>query len=71
MRTNSTQNTRQRQIFHDDLKGLFIAARFDHVHITLDVQTARTCQTTGRLVAFVDGKCAGNGLGIFFIGGFF
>ena len=35
----------------------------------MNIQTCRACQTTGGLICFLDGKGAGDGLGIFFVGG--
>ena len=71
MGTNPAQHTGQRQILHDDFKGLFVLALLDHVDITLDIQPAGTCQTARGLVAFINRKGAGNGLGILFVGRFF
>ncbi len=71
MGADSAQHTGQRKIFHDDFKGLFVLAHLDHVDIALNIQTAGTGQTAGGFVAFVNGKGAGNGLGILFVGRFF
>ena len=66
----SAQHTGQRQILHDDFKGLFVLALLDHVDIALNIQTAGTGQTAGGFIAFVNRKSAGNGLGILFVGRF-
>ena len=71
MGANPAQDTGQRQILHDDFKGLLVFAFLDHVDIALHIQPAGTRQPAGGLVAFVNSKGAGNGLGILFVSRFF
>jgi hypothetical protein len=71
MGANPAQHTGQRKILHDDIQSLLVFAHLDHVDIALHVQTAGTCQAAGGLIAFIDGKSTGYGLGILFIRRFF
>ena len=71
MRAYPPEHAGQRQIFHDDLEGLFVFALLDHLDIALNIEAAGTGQAAGGLVCFLYGIRSGNGLGIFFKGGFF
>ena len=66
--TDPAKYPRQGQVLHYDLQCLFELALLHHLHITLDVQSCRACQTAGGLVALLDGKGTRYGLGVFFEG---
>ena len=52
------------------MKGFLIFSLFDHLDITLDVQSGRACQAARGFILLFNGKSAGDGLGVLFIGGF-
>ena len=67
VRADPPEHPGQGKIFHDDLEGLFILALFHHLHISLHIQPGGAGQAAGGRVCLVDGKCAGNGLCVFFV----
>ena len=62
------QHAGQRQILHDDRKGLRVLALTHHLYIPLHVDARRTGQAAGGLVGLLDRKGTRNGLGVTFIG---
>jgi hypothetical protein len=68
MRTDPAKHPGQRQIFHDNLQGLFILSLPHHLHIPLNVEACRAGQIARGLVRLLDGKGTGYGLGISLIG---
>ena len=71
MRADAAQHAGKRKVFHDDLQGFLVLALLDHLYIALHIQAARTCQTTRRLVCFLNGISAGYGLGVLLESRFF
>jgi hypothetical protein len=70
MGTDPAQNTWQGQVLHNYFQGFLIFALPHHLNIGLDIQPCRTGKSTWGLIRFLNCKCTGNGLSIFFIGGF-
>ena len=69
VRADPAQDPGQRQLFHDDLQGLFELALLDHLHISLDIESGRTGQPAGGVVCFFNGPGRRHGLGIELEGG--
>jgi hypothetical protein len=71
VRTDSAQNSRKRQIFHNYLKGLFVLSLANHLYIALNIKSGGACQSAGGLICFFNGKGSWYGLRIKLKGGLF
>ena len=62
MGANSPQHAWQRKPLHDQLNGLLVFSMSDKLDITLNIDTRRTGDNTGRPILFIDTECDGNRL---------
>jgi hypothetical protein len=69
MGTDPAQNAWQGQVFHDYLQSFLVFTFTHHLNIGLDIQPGRTGQSTRCLVGLLNGKSAGDRLGVSFISG--